>query len=175
MDATATIPALRIEIVKRTDGGSVLRCTRADGSVTWQRLGGRQAGFFPMHDLTHFAVESALGATNAFFGLVAQGWDIEDTTGKGRRGPIGHEAEFVERIVGLMDVERGTGGRWDAATFASQVEAAAPELAPFAERFTDARLTAIRALRAELFERWTGIPAGDALSLRFPHAEAAFA
>ncbi len=172
MDATATIPTLRIEIVKRTDGGSVLRCTRADGSVTWQRLGGHQAGFFPMHDLTHVAVESVLGATNAFFGLVAQGWDIEDTTGKGRRGPIGHEGAFVERLVGLMDVERGTGSRWDAATFASQIMAAAPELAPFAERFTDARLAAIRALRAELFERWAGIPAGDALSLRFPDLEA---
>ncbi len=159
---------LRIEIVKRTDGGSVLRCTRADGSVTWQRLAGAQAGFFPMHDLTHYAVESVLGTTHSFFGLVAQGWDIEDTTGMGKRGPLGPEAFLVERLVGLMDIERATGSIWDAQTFASQIEMASPDLAPLARRLTDAQLAAIKALRAELFMRWTGIPAGDALSLRFP-------
>lgn len=168
MDAAATIPPLQVEIVKRTDGGSVLRCTRADGSSTWQRLGGAQAGFFPRHDLTHFAVESVLGASDAFFGLVAQGWDIEDTTGKGKRGPIGAEAILVERLVGLMDVERGTGSVWDAATFVAQVVMASPDLAPVARRLTDAHLAEIKALRAELFAHWAGIPAGGALALRFP-------
>jgi uncharacterized C2H2 Zn-finger protein len=28
---------LKIEVVKRTDGAGLLRCTRADGSVTWQK------------------------------------------------------------------------------------------------------------------------------------------
>lgn len=170
MGAPATIPELQVEIVKRTDGGSVLRCTRADGSVTWQRLAGAQAGFFPNHDLTHFVVESALGATSAFFGLVASGWEIEETTGLGARGPIGPEALLVERLVGLMDVERATGGSWDAATFIEQVAMADPSLATEAERLTDAHLAAIRQLRAELFARWAATPAGGTLVLRFPAA-----
>lgn len=168
MPAPAAVPALHVELVKRTDGGTVLRCVRADGTVTWQRLGGKQAAFFPAHDLTHYAVESVLGATQGFFGLVAGGWDIEDTTGAGARGPLAPETLLIERLVGLMDVERGTGSTWDAATFASQVAMADPALAPLAQRLTDAELARIKALQAELFARWAGIPAGASLELRFP-------
>ncbi len=50
---------LTVQIAKRTDGSSVLRCTRADGSVTWQKQT-RHAMHFALHDLTHFAVESTL-------------------------------------------------------------------------------------------------------------------
>ena len=52
---------LTIRISKRKDGGGVLRCVRADGSETWQKQESRHAAFFALHDLTHFAVESALG------------------------------------------------------------------------------------------------------------------
>ena len=79
---------MKVELTKRADGGSSLRCVRADGSVTWQSHHGRQALFFPVHDLTHFAVESVLAGKTGFYGLVAVGWDIEDTTGKGKRGAI---------------------------------------------------------------------------------------
>ena len=48
---------LTVRITKRTDGGAVLKCVRADGSETWQKQEGKQAAFFPLHDLTHFAVE----------------------------------------------------------------------------------------------------------------------
>lgn len=51
---------MRIEIEKKGDGASVLRCTRRDGSVTFQRHEGKQGAFFPIHDLTHLAVESEL-------------------------------------------------------------------------------------------------------------------
>src|SRR5712675_2192817 len=70
----------------------VLRCVRGDGSVIWQKQGGRNAGFFALHDLTHFAVESVLGVRRGFFGLIAEGWDVEDMTGKGVRGALPGEA-----------------------------------------------------------------------------------
>jgi hypothetical protein len=41
----------------------------------------RNAAFFALHDLTDFAVESTLGFRCGFYGLAAQGWEIEDTTG----------------------------------------------------------------------------------------------
>jgi hypothetical protein len=82
------VTTLLVQLVKRADGGSALRCRRADGSVSWQTHQGQQAAFFPGHDLTHFAVESELPGTIAFYGLIAAGWDIEDTTGKGRAGPF---------------------------------------------------------------------------------------
>jgi hypothetical protein len=79
------MPALAIQIEKRADGRATLRCTRGDGSVTWQVQRARHAAFFPLHDLTHYAVETVLGFRRGFFGLIADGWDIDDTTGKGRR------------------------------------------------------------------------------------------
>lgn len=158
---------MQIEIVKRPDGGALLRCTRADGSVTFQRIRGAQAEFFPRHDLTHVAVETVLGATEAFLGLVASGWDIEDTTGKGARGPVPEEARLVERLVGMLDVERATGSQWTAAEFAAQIGAAEPRLAARAEALTDALIAAMRARRAVLFARWLEVPPGEALVLEY--------
>ena len=70
----------------------MLRCVRADGSLTWQKQTDRHAAFFALHDLTHFAVETTLGYARGFFGLIAEGWDFEDTGGKGARGPLPPEA-----------------------------------------------------------------------------------
>src|SRR5712675_408963 len=102
---------LKIEIAKQPDGTGVIRCTRQDGSVTWQKQT-KHAAHFALHDLTHYAVESALSYRRGFFGLIAEGWDVEDTTGNGARGPLSAEAIEVERIVGLFDAERGSGALW---------------------------------------------------------------
>jgi hypothetical protein len=95
---------LKIEIAKRADGAGLLRCTRPDGSVTWQKQSDRHALHFTMHDLTHFAVETMLGYQRGFFGLIAEGWNVEDTTGKGARGKLPEEAGEVESIVGLSSM-----------------------------------------------------------------------
>jgi hypothetical protein len=145
---------LRIEIVKRTDGAGVLRCTRPDGSVSWQKQP-RHAAHFALHDLTHFAVETVLGCRRAFFGLVADGWDIEDTTGKGARGPLPEEAAETERIVGLFDAERACGVKWSATDFLQYT----------GRMLTDDEICRIRELRAELFRRWAAVPVGGALKL----------
>ena len=112
---------LGIRLTKRMDGGSVLRCVRADGSVTWQKQD-RHAAFFALHDLTHFAVESTLGFRDGFFGLVAQGWDIDDTTGKGTRGRRSDDrrriqsfccepVSFFARLLPQRSNRRGTPAR----------------------------------------------------------------
>src|ERR1700682_5711943 len=135
---------MRIEISKRGNGGGVLRCVRGDGSVTWQKQGGRNAGFFALHDLTHFAVEAVLGFRRGFFGLIAVGWDLEDMSGKGARGALPEEAVEVERIVGLFDTERGSGVLMTAGEFG--------EFGP--RRLTEEEIARVRARRGELFEQW---------------------
>jgi hypothetical protein len=148
---------LTIEISKRRNGGSVLRCTRPDGSLTWQKQEGPNAAFFPVHDLTHFAVEATLAYRRGFFGLIAEGWDIEDTTGKGRRGRLPEEAIEVERIVGLFDRER-----------ASEAAISADDFAVFAgRRLAEAELQAVRSRCAELLWQWRALPPGSALELRW--------
>ena len=60
----------------------VLRCTRQVSLVTWQKQI-KHAAHFALHDLTHYAVATALGYCREFFGLIAEGGEIKDTTGKG--------------------------------------------------------------------------------------------
>src|SRR5579864_5399634 len=147
---------LHIEIVKRPDGAGVLRCTRQDGSVTWQKQT-RHAAHFALHDLTHYSVETVLGYRRGFFGLIAEGWEVDDTTGKGTRGSLPAEALEVERIVGLFDAERAGGVLWTCEQF--------NESAP--RRLTDTDIQRVRTLRADLFQKWAFVVPGHKLELIF--------
>jgi hypothetical protein len=147
---------LVVQIAKRADGSGVLRCTRADGSVTWQKQM-RHAAHFALHDLTHFAVESTLGFRGGFFGLIAEGWEIEETTGKGSRGRLPPEAAEVERIVGMFDMERASGTFVTAEDFANHAPRA----------LSDPDIARVRACRGELFSRWSAIEPGGTLELQF--------
>jgi hypothetical protein len=146
----------------------VLRCVRSDGSVTWQKQESRNAAFFALHDLTHFAVESVLGFRRGFFGLVAEGWEIEETTGKEARGPLPIEAKVVESIVGLLDSERASGAIWSAEDF-NQQAAIHAESAGLTEprKLTDEDLARVRARRAGLFAEWRAVKAGKTLDLQY--------
>jgi len=147
---------LRIEITKQADGAGVLRCTRPDGSATWQKQA-RHAGHFALHDLTHYAVETVLGYRRGFFGLIAEGWDLDDTTGKGARGALPSEAIEAETIVGLFDAERGSGMLWSSEEFNN-----------FAPRpLTDAELHDVRVQRDALIQQWHAIVPGQKLEMSF--------
>src|SRR3954454_18258245 len=91
-----------IRIKKARDGRTALSCTRADGTTTWQRQQGGQAAFFPRHDLTHYAVETTLGLREAFFGLVASGWDMSDFGSPWPRGALPPQANVAELIVSFF-------------------------------------------------------------------------
>jgi hypothetical protein len=148
---------LKIEISKRFDGSGVLICTREDGTTTWQKQTRLHAAHFALHDLTHYVVENSLGYRRGFFGLIAEGWDMEDTGGKGSRGALPAEVIEVERIVGLFDAERGSGVLWTAQEFND-----------FSPRvLTNEQIQNIRARRADLFRRWFDIAPAEKLELIF--------
>ena len=142
---------MKVELEKKPGGASVLRCTRRDGSVTFQRHEGKQGTFFPIHDLTHLAVESELARPEGFFGLVASGWDIEETTGKSPRGPLPEGAIAVEKLVGLLDLERAGVASWEPADLGLTVDEAAR----------------VRRRIADLLARWEALPAGSVLTVDF--------
>lgn len=149
-------PELRIRLTKRPDGSAVLHCTRRNGTTTWQRHPTQRAGFFVFHDLRHFAVERTLGIGHGFFGLLAEGWNIPDTEGKGPRGALPTEALVAEQLVGLLDRER-IGGATPLSS--SEIRAELDKLLPhgtngISDALTDERLTAIRALVNELHAKW---------------------
>jgi hypothetical protein len=113
----ATIASLIIEFAKQKDGSAVLRCLRSDGSVTWQKQQGEHAAFFPLHDLTHYAVETELGFRRGLYGLIAEGWNIADTTGETGRGELPNETLAVEYLVSAFSAERASGAAPTAAEF----------------------------------------------------------
>jgi hypothetical protein len=159
---------LRILLTKRADGSAILKCVRPDGTETWQKQKERHAAFFALHDLTHFAVESELGIPEGFYGLISAGWSIEDTEGKGPRGPLPHDALFVENIVGTLDAERASGSRWTAEEFNDSIARhAANGGRPVPRKLTDDELARVRKRRAELFDRWAKLAAGATLELDF--------
>ena len=161
-------PGLLLQFTKQADGGALLRCVRADGSATWQKQRGDRAAFFPLHDLTHYAVETELGFSRGFYGLIATGWDIEETTGKGVRGPLPNEAIEVEYIVSALTAERAGGAIATdaefnelAATFAQARGLQKPRA------LKDSELGRVRKRVAQLFGRWSELPSGAMLELPF--------
>jgi hypothetical protein len=166
------MPDLIVRLKKKNDGSAALSCTRADGSVTWQRQEGQQGRFFPLHDLTHLAVESVLGFRRAFYGLLAEGWDITRFAAPRMSEQIPHEAFIAELIVGLLDVERASGEQASADDFNWKLETH-PEARRDAQpafRITEEQLAAIRQRRGEFFARWSALPVGGTLELPFNRA-----
>lgn len=165
------MPDLRIRIKKKTDGSAALSCERRDGSVTWQRQEGRQGLFFPLHDLTHYAVETILRHRRGFYGLVAEGWNLSDFGAPWPRGRMPVDMDPSELIVGFLDTERASGTVWTAEDLNEKARLYFAEHGiAGALTITDADLARIRALRADLFARWFALPAGNALDLEFDRA-----
>jgi hypothetical protein len=162
-----------IRIKKDADGRTALSCTRADGTTTWQRQQFGQAAFFPRHDLTHYAVETTLGHSQGFYGLVSSGWDLSDFGTPWPRGKLPPEASVSEMIVGFFDLERSTGERGTAGDLNQLLaDYCAENGLPQQRRLSEDDLAKVRAKRAELFVRWDAVAPGDALEIGYPESEA---
>jgi|SRR3954463_10617526 hypothetical protein len=160
---------LLVRIKKKSNGEAALTCERGDGSVTWQRQEGQLGRFFPLHDLTHFAVESVLRFDGAFFGLISTGWDISDFAAPGAKHRLTEQARLAEMLVGFFDLEQRTGVLGDARDFAWKIRTYCEEhkMPPPSFVITDEQIAAIRAKRSELFSAWQIVPPGETLELRF--------
>jgi hypothetical protein len=163
---TDYVPELRVQFTKRPDGTVVLRCLRRDGSATWERHE-KQAMFFAFHDLRHFAVETTLSLPRGFYGLIADGWDIADTSGKGARGKLSPDSILVEHVVGLFERERAGGAApMTAAEFNTQIREMIGKdvkMRPLLEE----ELSRARKRTEELHAQWIALLPGSTLELEF--------
>jgi hypothetical protein len=166
---------LTIRLKRHPDGTASLTCVRADGTSTWQRQNGSLGQFFPPHDLTHYAVETTLGYRSGFYGLIAQGWSIDDFATPFPRGPIPVEALEVELIVSFFETERRSLTRMTEAEFndhAERYQAARQSKRPgalgTAPRLSAEQIDAVRQCRSWLLSRWSGLGPGEAMELSFP-------
>jgi hypothetical protein len=165
---------LTIRLKRHADGSASITCTRADGTVTWQRQKGKLGVVFPPHDLTHYVVETTLGYRHGFYGLIAEGWDISDFAVPWPRGPVPPEATEVELIVGFFDSERRSPDRWTAAEFNAHAETFvlagkhAGKIVP--PVLADADIVRVRSARDEIVARWEALGPGETLTLEFDRA-----
>jgi hypothetical protein len=161
--------SLAVRLTRKRDGAVVLELRRADGTSTWQKRIGPTAEFFAVHDLTHYAVETVLGYRRAFYGLVAEGWDLGDFGQPWPRGPLPDDALPAEVIVGCFDRQRAAGAPFTAddcnATAASYFSNAGRS-SPVS--VTEDDLSRVHARMSELVWRWQALPAGETLELSFP-------
>jgi hypothetical protein len=131
--------------------------------------------FFPLHDLTHYAVESVLAHRRGFYGLVADGWDLTDFGTPWPRGPLPVDLDPSELIVGQIDLEKATGMRIDAVALNVYIRDWLAEHSPLqrlVHEITDSDLESIRTLRNELHEQWRALEPGAAMELVFPAGQA---
>jgi hypothetical protein len=163
------LPILKIRLKRRSDGSAALTCEREDGSVTWQRQEGSIGMVFPSHDLTHYAVETALGYDHGFFGLVADGWDISDFASPWSRGPIPREALEVELIVGLLDMQRLMNADWTAEELLEQGKLYVESRSPGTQLpvLTQEMLNRVCDLGRDVFARYAAVAPGATLELVF--------
>jgi len=159
---------LSVRLKKNADGTAALTCVRPDGSTTWHSPKGAQGHFFALHDLTHYAVETTLGVSRGFYGVVASGWDISDFGKPEKRGQLPADAGWVELIVGFLDMERAMGEMYSAADWNEKARLYYDTNGgqPVRE-LGDDELNAIRDRRRELFSLWAAVPPGGTLELDF--------
>jgi hypothetical protein len=157
------MPSLQVNLKKISAEQSSLHCRRRDGSVTWSRV----HPFYPGHDLSHFAVETALSLRQGFFGLIGEGWELADFIQKSVAARLPVEAFWAECAVGVTELlaqpAPPTLAEWQDALDQS---VAGQKLPPF-RRVTAAEYARLNSLRAALLQRWAVLPIGDTLTLDF--------
>ena len=133
-----------------------LTCIRDDGSVTWSHI---HHGF-ALHDLTHYVVETSLGFNDAFFGLIAKGYNIPDFNLPKSKRPfhIPEEAISVEPIVALLQMEH-----WESFP-ENLIDTDSQELPP---NVTSEQINNMRKRLNELVQKWESILPGESLELEY--------
>jgi hypothetical protein len=156
---------MRIRISKGRDGPNTLTCVRDDGTSTWAKV----QDYFPVHDMTHFVVETTLGISNAFYSLVRDGWDISEFAVKGNAARLPPQANLVEALVGRLQKEAMPGNDFRAETFNEEVVAVLEGIGNPERRYvTDAELSEMRARLRDLMSRWRELEPGGSIELSFP-------
>jgi hypothetical protein len=155
---------VRVEFLRGRDKKDVLSVTRADGSTSWQH----QHPGIPVHDLTHYAVETVLGVKNGFYGLLAQGWDITSLVDKDVRSVLPEEGIWTEFVVGLVQTERLSPEPLGSEEFNQLLNQSKQEFGITHKRMvTDDELQRIRRKFDELYSKWKGIGPGERLVFEF--------
>lgn len=161
--------------MKKVSGGLVLTCLRQGSRAEIQRTG--HGGFFALHDLLHYAVETTLGFDQAFLGLMASGWSFENFTRHDdpRYRPVPPQAVVAEHLVGILSQHLGDYPFADEKVLELLTEEINGDLAAIASEgavsmptLSAADVASIYTTYQELAGRWAALPLDEHLELAFP-------
>lgn len=154
---------MKIEFKKHKTKSATLSITRIDGTQTWST----KVGNLVPHDLCHFAVETILELENSFYGMLAQGADIQnfEIPNRGERPVLSEESVWTEFVVNQFQSELFVGAFYEdfnavlRATFQEKGLKKPTEL-------TENHINQIRVLCRALVNQWDGVEVGKSLVLK---------
>lgn len=160
---------MRIRFSKGAGKRDTLCAIRDDGSSSWAAL---PPGFVT-HDFMHYAVETALGYREAFYGLLTRGYDIQDfgetdeRTGQKPSLPV--EASHAECAVQVL-WQQWLGGDWPSPDALSEMLALVWDQfqLPPPPTITPEQLSRIRRIYEDLLQQWARTDSGASFERDFP-------
>lgn len=160
---------IKIVIKKDQQKQSILTIFRSDGSSTWTKL---HRGL-ETHDIAHYAVESTLGFTRAFYGIINDGYTIDDFIApkEQRKNAVKpenlhSEALITEHIVNLLEIELLNSGFND--NFLNELSTILAENnLPFPKNLNTESLTIIRNTYHNFYNQWLTLNDGKTLEIVF--------
>ena len=160
---------LQIQLKKGRNKPDTLHCIRLDGSATWAKV---HPGLV-IHDLAHFAVEQVLGITDAFYGMIAAGYNISDFDLPRKDRPIEllpanlpEDSLIVEHIVNLLQVEFNNEEK--SSDFMLILKDILDQnRLPLPVSLSESKLDEIRCMLKELMKFWLQLAPGEHLDLAF--------
>jgi hypothetical protein len=162
------VPKLTFELKKRADAKAQLVLIREDGSHTAGTIG-PAGGFGPVHDLTHFAIESTLGLDEGFLGMCASGWEIGDFEVKGTASKLPAEAVFAEIAAGELSRQLAMRQVSSLADFLWAIDLSLGKKADGFHRpeITEEQFATILARINEEWTRWRALAPNETLQLTY--------
>jgi hypothetical protein len=162
------MPSLLFRLKKRADAAAQLTLVREDGTRTTGPVGSAE-GYFPVHDLTHYAIEQTLGLSEGFLGLVASGWEIGDFEVKGTAKRLSHETIFAEIAAGELSRQILTRDPSSLQDFLWAIDLTIQQHSPGPGRpsISESQFAVIRELISTEWRRWRELPASGTLELTF--------
>jgi hypothetical protein len=165
------MPSLIFRLKKRADAAAQLTLVREDGTHSTGPIGSAE-GYFPVHDLTHYAIEQTLGLGEGFLGLVAAGWEIRDFEVKGTAKRLSAETMFAENAAGELSRQVLMRQPSSLADCIWAVETKVQQHSPgYSRPLSEAQFAVIRELISTEWRRWRELPPNGTLELTFtcPH------
>lgn len=144
-----------------------LTCVRPDGSTTWHAMARR--GILP-HDAFHFVVETSLGWHDAFFGHVARGGTLEETT-QLLHGQSGGWTKITQALQTEALIECLEAGQWggaaDPVAFAQNLIAGCRRRGVLPPDITPEELERVRVALRDFGAAWRPLATGASLERTF--------